>query len=284
MKSRSSALPRAGDPKGFPARIAAYGRIARSLSFFAAAIGWLALPLGLVQRLVLWPLATLFPQRHAALMRPWFRFHARAVLGLARVFAGVRLRVRGRMEPGPSVIVMNHQSVLDIPVVHAISPDPFALIATRTRYARGIPGVSPLVRLARYPLVRQKREALAQDLAEMTRGADMVAAGGYSLAIFPEGHRTRDGEIGAFMTRGLQMVLARARKPVWCTVADGMWGARTFAEAAYRMAGAEVDVRILGPFHPPANDAELPAFIQGLRESMVAALHEIRAEAADRAA
>ena len=276
MKSRSSALSHAAAPRG----LAAYARIARSFAFFTATMLYLLLPMGVVQRLVFWPLVVLLPARRPRMMRAWFHFHASRVMGLARLIAGLRLRVRGRFTPGPCVVVMNHQSVLDIPVIHTIGPDPVVLIATRTRYARGIPGISPLVRLARLPLVTQKRETVAADLAEMERGAEMAATGDYSLCVFAEGHRTRDGEIGPFMVRGLQRILSRVRHPVWCVVGDGMWGARTFAEAALRIAGAQIDVTILGPFTPPADDAELPAFIEELRERMVAALAEMRRERA----
>lgn len=279
MKSRSSALARPAGPRGPAARLAAYGRIARSFVFFAVAMLYLALPLGLMQRLFFAPLLFLLPRRRPRLLRGWFHFHASTMMRLARVFAGLRLRVHGRIAPGPCVVVMNHQSILDIPVIHTIGPDPVVLIPTRTRYARGIPGISPLVRLARYPLVTQRRESVAADLAEMERGAAMAATGDYSLCVFPEGHRTRDGEIGPFMVRGLVRILSIVRHPVWCVVGDGMWGARTFAEAAGNMAGARIDCVVLGPFHPPADPADLPQFIQEIRDHMVAALHRLREEA-----
>lgn len=276
MNSRSPAPRRAAGPDGLAARVAKYGHVARSLSFFAVAIGWLMLPLGLVQRVAVWPLALLLPARRTRLVGAWFRFHARSMLRLARLFAGVRLRVRGRILPGPCVVVMNHQGLLDIPLVHAIAPGPYPLIPTRDRYRKGIPGISPLTRLARYPFVTQKRDSVEADLAEIRRAADEVAAGEHALAIFPEGHRTRDGEIGPFMQRGLRLILSRARVPVYCVVADGIWGARTFAEAAYKMSGARVDAVVLGPFDPPASDDELPDFVAGLRERMVEALHGLR--------
>lgn len=278
MKSRTSALPRAARPPGLAARLAAWARIARSLVFFAVAMLYLMLPMGLPQRLLLWPGVTLFPARGPAWIGAWFRFHSRNMMRLARVFAGLRLRVHGRLAPGPCVVVMNHQSVLDIPVIHAISPAPYPLIPTRVRYARGIPSISPLLRMARYPLVTQKRESARADLAQVARAAERVAAGECSMAIFAEGHRTRDGEIGPFMMRGLLATLQRTPGvPVYGVVGDGMWGARTMAEAAYNMAGARVDVVILGPFLPPADPAELPAFAEQLRGRMVEALARLRA-------
>ena len=59
--------------------------------------------------------------------------------------------------------------------------------------------------------------------------ADQVARGELSTLIFPEGHRTRDGEIGPFMRAGLRAILLRAQRPVYLIVVDGLWRARTTA-------------------------------------------------------
>lgn len=285
MTSRSPTLP--GDPP--PVRAAPFSasriQVARSFVYFTASMLWLVLMVELPQRLVLWPLTSLLPARRQPLAGRWIRWQARRLMDLARWIAGVRVTVRGAIGPGPSVVVMNHQSVLDIPLFLAMAPaDPYPRIPARTRYRRGIPGVSLAMRIARFPFVSQKRENVRDDLAAIGAVVEEVAAGTASIAIFPEGHRTRDGEIGPFMVRGLRSILARAGRPVYCVVADGMWGARTMAEAAGRMAGARVNVRVLGPFAPPADEADLDAFIQELRERMVATLAEIRAGDAPRGA
>ena len=284
MTSRSPALP--GDPP--PERAAPFSasriQVARSFVYFTASMLWLVVMVEIPQRLVVWPLVVLLPARRAAIAGRWIRFHARGLMALARWIAGVRVRVRGSIAPGPCVVVMNHQSVLDIPLVLAMAPQPSPRIPARTRYRRGIPGVSLAMRIGRYPFVTQKRESIREDLASIGAAVDEVAAGTGSICIFPEGHRTRDGEIGPFMIRGIRSILQRAGRPVYCVVADGMWGARTMAEVAARTSGARGEVRVLGPFDPPADEAALDAFIQELRERMVAALHEIRAEGSARAA
>lgn len=277
MKSRTSTLPRAARPPGLAARIAAWARIARSFTYFAVAMLWLVLPLGLGQRLTLWPLTALFPRRRDTMLQRWIQFHARVVMRLARIIAGIRVRRHGALAPGASVVLMNHQSVLDVPALYAMVPRPLLLVPTRDRYAHTVPGVSFLLRLARMPLVTQKRERAAADLEQIARAADRVAAGKASIGIYPEGHRTRDGEIGPFMQRGLLAILRRAPGvPVYCVVGDGMWGARTMAEAAYRMAGARIDLVVLGPFAAPADAAAIPAFIDSLRDRMVDALARLR--------
>lgn len=177
---------------------------------------------------------------------------------------------------------MNHQSILDIPLALSLVHTPLTLIPYRERYHRFIPGVSPLLRATGMPRVTQGagrggRGSAARDLKEIEGAADRTARGECSMVIFPEGHRTRTGEIGPFMRRGLTTILRRAKRPVYCLVVDGLWQARTAAEAARTVAGASVNVAVLGPIEPPEDD-QIDQFIASLRERMSAALHQMRAE------
>ncbi len=179
---------------------------------------------------------------------------------------------------------MNHQSVLDIPLGVSLVPGPLPIIPTRDRYRRGIPGISVLARMARFPFVTQGARATREELRALAAAAERVAAGEAYLLIYPEGHRTRDGEIGPFMKSGLRLVLPRARRPVYCIVADGIWRSRTVADTLAHFAQSQVRVAVLGPFEPPdvegATAKTLDAFIDTLREQMVAALADLRRDAA----
>jgi 1-acyl-sn-glycerol-3-phosphate acyltransferase len=258
------------------------GRAARSAGFLVAYVGYLGAVVGLGQRLLLLPMIALFPGSRQTLVGGWLRTHARATLALARLLAGVRVTHAAGVSIAAEscVVVMNHQSVLDIPIGLALVRGPYALIPTRDRYRRGIPGVSPLARLAGFPFVAQGRALTREELRALLAAADAVAAGERSLLIFPEGHRSRDGRIGPFMRSGLRLVLKRAKRPVYGVVTDGVAadGAaqpRTFAQALTRFAGTQVHVRVLGPFAPP-DDAQIDAFVDALHARMTAALAELR--------
>jgi len=250
-------------------------RAARSVLFLTLYALYLALYFGLVQRLVIWPLTRLFPGRHNRIMSGWFRHLANSTLWQARVIGGVRITVSGEVPPGSAVVVMNHQSLLDIPLVYSKVGPPYPVIPTRALYAWGIPGVSLLLRLARHPLVHQTRESRRQDVVAIAHAADAVARGESSILIFPEGHRTRDGEIGPFMRAGLRAILVRARRPVYLLVVDGLWRARTTADALLHFAGMQGALQVLGPFDPPVEEA-LDAFVDELRQRMCAELDSMR--------
>lgn len=260
-------------------RVARFGRALRSGIFFLLYCCYLVCIVGLGQRLLLWPAIVIVPRRRRAMVGAWLRFHARATLALARVLAGVRVTIHGTLPDESCIAVMNHQSVLDIPIGLALVHGPYPLIPTRDRYRRGIPGISPLTRIAGYPFLSQKRVVSRAELQALTDAADSVARGEHSFLIFPEGHRTRDGGIGRFMRSGLRIVLARAQRPIYCVIVDGMAHTRTFAESFVRFAGTRVSVTIVGPIPAPpasADDARLDAFIDSLHDRMVATLDAMR--------
>jgi hypothetical protein len=80
------------------------------------------------------------------------------------------------------------------------------------------------------------------------------------------------------MRGGLRIAVTRARRPVYCVVADGMTSARTTREALGQVAGSTVTVAIVGPFAPPADSSAESAdvFIDMLRDSMTNALARMR--------
>lgn len=249
-------------------------RLPRSFGFLFVYGIYLAV-LGLGQRLVIWPLVALLPARRDRIVRAWLRAQAWLNLAMARVLADVRVTVEGTIPAESVVVVMNHQSVLDIPLGISLMPGPQVLIPTRLRYKYGIPGISPLTRLARFPLLSQSRVLPREELASLRQAADRVHRGACSLLMFPEGHRTRTGEIGPFMRAGLRLVLEHANRPVYAVVVDGIWGARRMVDAAGSIAGSRVRMRVLGPW-PAPNADEVDGFIERLHEQMRDALVRMR--------
>jgi 1-acyl-sn-glycerol-3-phosphate acyltransferase len=253
-------------------------RALRSLLFFGIYGLYVVCVMAPIQWLIITPLLALLPSRRSAVMRAWLRLQAATVLSMARLLADLKVTWQGSVvEPNGCIVVMNHQSLLDIPLGVRLVTGPYPLIPTRSRYAHGIPGISRLIRLARYPFVSQGRTATREELASLLAAADEVARGDQSFLIYPEGHRTTNGQVGPFMPAGLGLVLSRARqRPVYMAVVDGLWHLRSFTDTALRIAGTRVRVTIRGPYTIPSDRAEIDKFIQELRETMVETLNSGR--------
>jgi 1-acyl-sn-glycerol-3-phosphate acyltransferase len=134
-----------------------------------------------------------------------------------------------------------------------------------------VPAVSPCLRLLGCPIVDPSDRKGA--LREMRAAARALEHG---LLVFPEGHRTRDGEIGEWKTAGVVSILRERRLPVYLIVTDGYWGARRFADFVFGVGKIRGRTEVLGPFEPPADKEALPAFVDGLRDTMVERLAHMR--------
>jgi 1-acyl-sn-glycerol-3-phosphate acyltransferase len=96
------------------------------------------------------------------------------------------------------------------------------------------------------------------------------------MLIFAEGHRTLDGEVQPFQTAGVITVLRERHMPVCLIVTDGFWSARRLVDFVLGVGKIRGETEVLGLFDPPADTDALPAFVDGLRETMIAHLAQMR--------
>ena len=231
-----------------------------------------------LQWLVIGPLCALNPKRRPAILRAWFRLQARLVLGLARRIGGLSVQVEGALPETSVILLMNHQSLLDIPVGVSLLRGPYPVIPVRAKYTRGIPGISSLARLGGFPALLQGSRATRAEYAALGAAADAVGRGERSMILYPEGHRSRDGLLQPFMSQGLRLLFRRApQRPVYLAVIDGLWPLRGLKDIALRLAGRTARVEIQGPYPIPPDPHDHETFVTSLRAEMVAMLDRLRA-------
>ena len=180
-----------------------------------------------------------------------------------------RVRIPG--DPG-TLIVMNHQSLIDIPLLVNLVMDGYPKIVTRERYSRGIPLISYMLRLCEHPLVDPGRHVDAN----MRRLREVAETTSHPILIFPEGSRTRDGEIKPFRTAGLQAILSARSWKVYVVVADGMWKCGKLVDFIRNIGSVRARVECVGPIESPAPGEDPAEFITGIRAIMCDKLHEMR--------
>lgn len=144
---------------------------------------------------------------------------ARFVCRIGTRSVGIRVRQHGlqRIEPGRSYLVcFNHVSLLDTPVLVQSLP-----IYARTFQEAAhfkIPLYGGFVRVMGQLPVDRHNKALNQ--RSYDQALRMLRAGG-SFAIFPEGHRTRDGRLGPFYVGGFRLAI-EAGVPVLPACSKGL--------------------------------------------------------------
>src|SRR3974390_1190866 len=113
-------------------------------------------------------------------------------------FVGVRVETEGleRLQPGtPYVLVANHLSYMDTPVLLSKLPVEFRFLAKKGLFQIPFLGWH-LHRAGHIPVPREDPRASVKTL---TKSAEMIRQRGISLLIFPEGGRSENGELQAFI-------------------------------------------------------------------------------------
>lgn len=132
------------------------------------------------------------------IMRAWSR--------TSLIAGGCKVSVRGadRLGPGPYLLVANHASNMDIPVVLAALDLPLRFLATGGLYR--LPFVGAFMRsLGMIEPAHRGRPAGRPGLVEQVRG---VLGRGHSLVVFPEGGRSRTGELLPFYKGAFTLAVA----------------------------------------------------------------------------
>jgi 1-acyl-sn-glycerol-3-phosphate acyltransferase len=234
----------------------------------------MALPCGPLLYLVIVPLSWVRPDRRRQLVSWYMKLICRGILAGFRL-GGARFDLGNRLPTDrPTLIIGNHQSLLDIVLTTLIADPIVPAFVPRIRYARFVPLVSRCIAMLGCPIVDPKRDP--RGAVEVIRQA--AAREPYALVIYPEGHRTRDGEIREFRTTGLQAILETRSLPVYLLVSDGLWKARRLVDFVFNVHHLRSRSVVLGPFEPPPDPAGIPAAVAGWRALMVERLHQLRNE------
>ena len=221
--------------------------------------------------LILVPATVLFPARAPRWRAAFIKGMAHSLLAALRV-GGARFDRIGQIPTeGPSVVVGNHQSLVDPAVLISMSQPWVPAFVARKRYGK-VPVVAESMRWAQCPLIDPSRDARGAIAAIAAAAARLE----HGLLIFPEGHRTLDGEVRPWRVGGLVAILTTRRMPVYLSISDGLWLNRRLVDFVFNVHKMRGRTEILGPFAPPEDPAALPAFIDGLRDTMVGHLAQMR--------
>ena len=172
----------------------------------------------------------------------------------------------------PYVIVVNHNTVIDIPALYYL-PLNFRWVSKREVYKVPFFGQFLLV----HGDICIDRGHAAEALEQLVRDGKKWISRGASVASFPEGTRSKDGQIHRFKA-GAFTLAKEAGVPILPVVLDGTQ--RVIGRNRLFNWRNRITVKVL----PPVPAAEVAAtethvLMDGVRERMAAALAEVRGQA-----
>lgn len=187
-------------------------------------------------------------------------------------FAGVRVEGRERaLRQGPAVFVVNHQSMVDILAVYALRA-PFLWVSKIENFY--VPFLGWNMWLNGY--VPLKRGHLPS-IRRMLRRCEERLREGSSLCVFPEGTRSRDGNLRSFY-RGAFWIAARNRVPIIPIVVDGTFS--ILKKGHFGIRPRPVLLRVLDPIFPEdcgGDDRKLRAAVYDRMERELASMRSLNA-------
>ena len=131
-------------------------------------------------------------------------------------------RAAGVQPTASYIVVSNHQSMFDIPIIGTLLRSNFPKYVSKRELARGIPSVSYNLRRGGHALI--DRSDAPSALAAIRELGERVRDGRCSAVIFPEGTRARQGALGEFRRAGLATLLAAAPQTLFLPIAiDESW-------------------------------------------------------------
>ncbi|GGH97500.1 MULTISPECIES: lysophospholipid acyltransferase family protein [Mammaliicoccus] len=187
--------------------------------------------------------------------------------------AGVKTHVTGNTEPfdEPVLYISNHEGNFDIPVLINNLPQPFGFISKKE--VEKIPFLKPwMEEMNCIYLDRSNRRASLQMIKD---GINKLKEQ-HSLLIFPEGSRSKGGEMQEFKAGSLK--LAKSAKVKIVPIA--IYGSSNIMEKynSKKMVPGDVYVHILDPIEPTVFEdktmQEVSQFVQGKISNTVQSLKE----------
>jgi 1-acyl-sn-glycerol-3-phosphate acyltransferase len=224
----------------------------------------------------------LSPVRAFAWNERLFKRVAHQIFNLMGTYRKVSLAFEnrsGRELPERFLLISNHQSLMDIPAfIELVSGRNLRFVAKR-ELGKGFPFVSNILRTQGHALVERDGDA-SQAMRAILRFTRRCEKECTCPVIFPEGTRSRDGDLGIFHTAGVRKILTETPLPVVVAVIDGGWriaGARAMLR---NLRGVRFRVRVLSVSQPLSAKKEVLEGIARAHDDIELGLATMRKEEA----
>ena len=195
------------------------------------------------------------------------------VLWRALTLTGATLEVHGRehLVPGERyLVVANHQGFSDVVVLSNVMRAWQPRYVAKQSLGKGWPSISYLLSATGSAIIDRHQPEAA--IAEIERLGAQAKREGWSVAIFPEGTRAKDGVPRGWKQGGIRALLGTTG-PVRVLPVSLAGGAELFAHNALPFtAGVEMSCQIHAPVESPDPEQELGPWLEQLRQTVASGL------------
>ena len=177
--------------------------------------------------------------------------------------------------PEQFIVISNHQSLLDIVVYFKyLAPRCVRFIA---KDALGsAPMVGKMLRSQEHCMIPRKGSPSVA-MKSIEKFGRRAMERGQIPVIFPEGTRSRTGELGPFYAAGFRRLVQTARLPVAVCALDGGWRLSNIKDVLHRLSRGAYRVKVLKVYDAPSTKEEEKLILEEGKELIQRQLDEWRA-------
>ncbi len=203
---------------------------------------------------------------------------SRLVFAVSRIYLDHTIEVTSADDidslPPQFLLVSNHQSIVDIPVLVTAFPDHRLRFVAKSRLFSRVPLISPLLRLQGHAAVHRTGN-MRRTLEELGRLVSQIPSG-ICPVVFPEGTRSRDGTVGRFRSGAAFHLLRSCNLPVVAIAMNGGWKVSTAGRLGRNLQGLRYQVSIEGVSRPPRSREEAERLMETIRTRICARIDSMQ--------
>lgn len=156
--------------------------------------------------------------------------------------------------PDHFILIANHQSLVDIPILVYCFPNRKLRFVAKGRFFHGAPLISQLLRVQKHAAIYDggRVDATNEELARIAR---MSRRGVYPV-VFPEGTRSRTGALAPFRSGAFRRIIEAQKNPVVVVAIDGGWIMAEARQLASKVKNCVYRVKIVGVHEAPDSRAD----------------------------
>ena len=166
--------------------------------------------------------------------------------------------------PKQFIVISNHQSLLDIPVYMKFFQGMDVRFVAKDTLGRHIPLVSEMLRTQEHCLIPRKAKPMEAMRYVEEFGKKVVERKQIPI-LFPEGSRTKDGNVGKFYSAGFRKLTESTKLPVVVCALDGGYQLRDLRKIFTKLKCGSYRVNVLKIFDCPKTKEECNEILEKAR-------------------
>ena len=162
--------------------------------------------------------------------------------------------------PQHYMIICNHQSLFDIPAFMRFMPETELRFIAKDALGKGVPLVSPMLKSQEHCLIPRNVRPL-ESIKLISEFGEKCSNQNLTPVLFPEGTRSRDGELGKFYSAGFRTLAEASKLPVAVCALDGGWKIADLKGLLKNIKEGVYRIEVLKVFDPPKTKEECTAIL-----------------------